>query len=78
MVHSSVGKLKMRATQQLLWMCVGIFALRLFWLVKQETVNILKVKKMHMDRAWYFEECLDLNLWLNKKETAFEKRVKDH
>lgn len=32
-------------------MCVGISVLRLFWLTKQETVNILKVKKMHMDKA---------------------------
>lgn len=50
-VHPSVGKLKMRATQRLLLMCVGISVLRLFWLTKQETVNILKVKKMHMDKA---------------------------
>lgn len=71
------GKLKMRPTQQLLWTWVGIFVWCLFLLAKQETVNILKVKKMHMDRAWYFEEWLDPNLWLNKKETAFENQVKD-
>lgn len=45
------GKLKMRPTQQLLWTWVGIFVWCLFLLAKQETVNILKVKKMHMDRA---------------------------
>lgn len=46
-----VGKLKVRATQQQLWTCVGISVWCLFLLAKQETVNILKVKKMHMDRA---------------------------
>lgn len=46
-----VGKLKMRATQQLLRTCVGISVWCLFLLAKQETLNILKVKKMHMDGA---------------------------
>lgn len=43
-------------------MCVRISVLCLFRLAKQETVITRKVKKMHVDRAWYFEECLDPNL----------------